>query len=40
MLDADGEMIYHRVKEPVELVTEGNYFNIGLLEALKVSGGI
>ncbi len=38
MLDADGESIYHGMKEPVELVTEGNYFNMGSLEALKVSG--
>ncbi len=36
MLDADREIIHHGMKEPVELVTEGDYFNMGSLEALRV----
>ncbi len=38
MLDAEGEFIFHGEKDRVEIVTESDYFNMGLVEALRVSG--
>ncbi len=38
MLDTDCEMVYHRIKEPVEIVMESDYLKLGLIEALRVSG--